>query len=123
VPKGHGQQGGAPLFSRVSARVNIAHWPWWRETGRVDALDLDADPLRLSDTGTAMSVAPEGADSAGRQAGLWADRILMEMYEQPSLPLVGGWPQPQRRPPHGQVRPGQRRGAAHCYRLCARRAG
>jgi len=46
VPEGHGQQGGAPLFSRVSAKVDIAYWPRWRETGRVDATDLDADPLR-----------------------------------------------------------------------------
>ena len=26
--------------------ANIAHWPWWRETGQVDVIDLDADPLR-----------------------------------------------------------------------------
>jgi hypothetical protein len=26
--------------------ANIAHWPRWRETGWVDAIDLDVDPLR-----------------------------------------------------------------------------
>jgi pyridoxamine 5'-phosphate oxidase len=35
-----------PRTITVGTIANIAHWPRWRETGRVDAIDLDADPLR-----------------------------------------------------------------------------
>jgi pyridoxamine 5'-phosphate oxidase len=39
--------GDVALLTELAGRyVHIAHWPRWRETGRVDAIDLDADPLR-----------------------------------------------------------------------------